>query len=98
MQYDSRVNKEHYFDLANNSKVSQEFNYRFTVDNKSGHHSRDSQINNFYFLSPKNHWIFWYQKIDASCRTIFFLFIDFFTVVMVVKKSFYKGWGEEHER
>jgi hypothetical protein len=98
MQYDSKVNQVLDFKFIDPSKVSQELNSRFTVVNKSGHHSRDSQINNPYFLSPKNHSIFWYQKIDASCRTIFFLIADFFTVVMVVKKSFYKGWRGEHER
>jgi hypothetical protein len=98
MQYDFKVNQIIDFEFIDPSKVSQELNYGFSVDNKSMYHSRDSQINNLYFLSPKNHGFFWYQKIDASYRTIFFLLIDFLSVAMVNKKSFYKGWRGEHER
>ena len=98
MQYDSKVNQIIDFEFIDLSKISQELNCELSVDNKSGYHSRDSQINNFYFLSPKNHGIFWYQKIDASYRTIFFLMIDFLSATMITKKSFYKEWRREHER
>jgi hypothetical protein len=98
MQYDYKINQVLDFKFIDPSKVSQELNYGLSVDNKSVYHSRDSQINNFYFLSPKNHGIFWYQKIEAPYRTIFFLIIDFLSATMATKKSFYKEWRREHER
>jgi len=77
--------------MQNNFTLSQICNFRFTVVKKSRDHSKDSQINNLEFFTPKNPGIFLLQKIGEAVQNyFFFLYTDFFTVVTTVKNSFYK--------
>jgi len=77
--------------MQHDSIVNQVFDFRFIVVNKSRYHSKDSEINNFEFFTPKIPKIFLLQKIGEAVQNyFFFLYTDFFTVVTTVKNSFYK--------
>jgi hypothetical protein len=77
--------------MQNDFTLVQIRNFGFTVVKKSRDHSKDRQINNLEFFTPKIPRIFLLQKIGEAVRNYFsFLYTDFFTVVTTVKNSFYK--------
>ena len=77
--------------MQNDFTLIQIRNFGFTVVKKSRDHSKDRQINNLEFFTPKIPRIFLLQKIGEAVRNYFsFLYTDFFTVVTTVKNSFYK--------
>ena len=80
--------------MQHNSKINQVLNFKFIGVKKSGYYSKDSQINNLEFLSPKNQIIFCHQKIGEAVQNyFFFLYTDFLSADMADKNSFNKEGG-----